>query len=127
VVIGRKDLSKYNILQENDHASTPGKLLIMHKKTNMPGRNSIFLFPKKYYPGMKNYAQFNIIIGDFIRIVIFFFKYNTFYFTYPPRKHDFNHILPSCLLFIAKSRKYHSVVVLLHNDKWLKKVFNLVS
>jgi hypothetical protein len=26
------------------------------------------------------------------------------------------------LLFIAKSRKYHPVVVLLHNDKWLKKI-----
>ncbi len=33
---------------------------------------------------MKNYAEFNIIIVDFIRIVIVFFKYNTFYFTYPP-------------------------------------------
>ena len=27
-----------------------------------------------------------------------------------------------CLLFIAESRKYHPVVVLLHNDKWLKKI-----
>ena len=59
---------------------------------------------------------------DFIRIVIVFFKYNTFYFTYPPRKQDFSHILPSCLLFIAESRKYHPVVVLLHNHKWLKKI-----
>jgi hypothetical protein len=40
----------------------------------------------------------------------------------PPRKHDFSHILPSCLLFIAESHKYHPVVVLLHNDKWLKKI-----
>ena len=59
---------------------------------------------------------------DYIRIVIVFFKYNTLYFTHPPRKHDFSHILPSCLLFIAESRKYHPVVVLLHNDKWLKKI-----
>ena len=65
---------------------------------------------------------FNIIIVDFIRIVIVFFKYNTFYFTHPPRKHDFSYILPSCLLFIAESRKYHPIVVLLHNDKWLKKI-----
>jgi hypothetical protein len=35
---------------------TPGKLLIMHKITNMPGRNEMFLFPKKNYHGMKNYA-----------------------------------------------------------------------
>jgi hypothetical protein len=59
---------------------------------------------------------------NFIRIVIVFFKYNTFYFTHPPRKHDFSYILPSCLLFIAESRKYHPVVVLFHNDKWLKKI-----
>jgi hypothetical protein len=76
---------------------------------------------------MKNYAQFNIIIVDFIRIVIIFIKYNTFYFTYPPRKHDFSHILPSCLLFIAESGKYHPVVVLLHNHKWLKKFSKKVS
>jgi hypothetical protein len=48
-----------------------------------------------------------------MRIVIVFFKYNTFYFTYPPRKRDFSHILPSCSLLIAESRKYHPVVVLL--------------
>ena len=76
---------------------------------------------------MKNYAQFNIIIVDFIRIVIIFIKYNTFYFTYPPRKHDFSHILPSCLLFIAESGKYHPVVVLLHNHEWLKKISKKVS
>jgi hypothetical protein len=34
-------------------------------------------------------------------------------FTYP---------LDPCLLFIAESRKYHAVVVLLHNDKWLKNI-----
>ena len=62
-----------------------------------------------------------------MRIVIVFFKYNTFYFTYPPRKHDFSHILPSCLLFIAESRKYHPIVVLLHNHKWLKKISKKVS
>ena len=87
----------------------------------------MFLFPKQNYHGMKNYAQFNIIIVDFISIVIVFFKYNTFYFTYPPRKHDFSHILPSCLLFIAESGKYHPVVVLLHNHKWLKKISKKVS
>ena len=76
---------------------------------------------------MKNYAQFNIIIVDFIRIVIIFIKYNTFYFTYPPQKHDFSHILPSCLLFIAESGKYHPVVVLLHNHEWLKKISKKVS
>jgi hypothetical protein len=66
-----------------------------------------------------------------MRIVIVFlnfFKYNTFYFTYPPQKHDFSHILPSCLLFIAESGKYHPVVVLsLHNHKWLKKISKKVS
>jgi hypothetical protein len=67
---------------------------------------------------VKNYAQFNIIIVDFIRIVIIFIKYNTFYFTY----RDFSQILPSCLLFIAESGKYHPVVVLLHNHEWLKKI-----
>ena len=46
--------------------------------TNMPGRNLMFLFPKKNYHGMKNYAEFNIIIVVFIRIVIVFCKYNTF-------------------------------------------------
>ena len=76
---------------------------------------------------MKNFAQFNIMIVDFIRIVIIFIKYNTFYFTYPPRKHDFSHILPSCLLFIAESGKYHPVVVLLHNHEWLKKISKKVS
>ena len=99
----------------------------MHKITNMPGRNYIFLFPKKNYHGVKNNAQFNIIIVDFIRIVIIFIKYNTFYFSYPPRKHDFSHILPSCLLFIAESCKYHPVVVLLHNHEWLKKISKKVS
>jgi hypothetical protein len=49
-------------------------------------------------------------------------KKKKFYFTHPPRKHDFSHILPSCLLFIAESRKYHPVVVLLHNNQWLKKI-----
>ncbi len=70
VVIGRKNLSKYN-------------------------QEWIFIFfsvgggVQKFQGGggddhMKNYAEFNIIIVDFIRIVIVFFKYNTFYFTYPP-------------------------------------------
>ena len=77
--------------------------------------------------GVKNNAQFNIIIVDFIRIVIIFIKYNTFYFTNPPRKHDFSHILPSCLLFVAESGKYHPFVVLLHNHKWLKKISKKVS
>ena len=45
----------------------------------------------------------------------------------PPRKHDFSHILPSCLLFIAEFSKYHPVVVLLHNHKWLKKISRKVS
>jgi hypothetical protein len=58
VVIARKNLSEYNILQENDHAplqtAGAGQLLIVHKITNMP-RNSIFLFPKNYH-GMKNCA-----------------------------------------------------------------------
>jgi hypothetical protein len=54
-------------------------------------------------------------------------KYNTFYFTYPPRKHDFSHILPSCLLFITEYRKYHPVIVLLHNHKWLKNISKKVS
>jgi hypothetical protein len=77
--------------------------------------------------GVKNYAQFNIIIVDFTRIVNIFIKYNTFYFTYHPRKHDFSHILPSCLLFITQSCKYHPGVVLLHNHKWLKKISKKVS
>jgi hypothetical protein len=75
--------------------------------------------------GVKNYAKFNINIVDIIRIVIVFFKYNTFYFTYPQRKHDFSHILWSCLLFIAESRKHHPVVVLLL--EWLKKISKKVS
>ena len=93
-----------------------GKLLIMHKITNMPGKN---------YHGVKNYAQFNTIIVDFIRIVIIFIKYNTFYFTYPPRKHDLSHILPSCLLFIPEYGKYHPIIVL--NHEWLKKISKKVS
>jgi hypothetical protein len=76
---------------------------------------------------VKNYAQFNIIIVNFIRIVIIFIKNNTFYFTYPPRKHDFRHILPYCFLFIAESGKYHPVVALLHNHEWLKKISKKVS
>jgi replication initiation and membrane attachment protein DnaB len=43
-------------------------------------------------------------------------------FHLPLRKHDFSHILPSCLLSIAESRKYHPVVLLLYNNKWLKKI-----
>ena len=39
----------------------------------------------------------------------------------------FSHILPSCLLFIAESGKYHPVVVLLNNHKWLKKISKKVS
>jgi hypothetical protein len=31
------------------------------------------------------------------------------------------------LLFIAESGKYHPVVVLLHNHKWLKKISKKVS
>jgi hypothetical protein len=49
-----KNLCKYNILQENDYSSP--QLLIMHKITNIHGRNYISLFPKKNYDGMKNYA-----------------------------------------------------------------------
>ncbi|CAB4035138.1 Hypothetical predicted protein, partial [Paramuricea clavata] len=64
-------------------------------------------FQKKIYYGVKNCAKLNIIIVD----VIIFIKYNTFYFIYPPRKHDFSHILPSSFLFIAESGKYHPVVV----------------
>jgi hypothetical protein len=30
--------------------------------------------------------------------------------------------LPSCLLYIAVSRRYHPVVVLLHNARWLKTI-----
>ena len=33
----------------------------------------------------------------------------------------------SCLLFIVESGKYHQVVVLLHNHKWLKKISKKVS
>jgi hypothetical protein len=39
----------------------------------------------------------------------------------------FCHILPSCLLFIAESGKYHPVVELLHNHKWLKRISTKVS
>ena len=41
---------------------------------------------------------------------------------HPPQQHNFSHILPSCLLFISESGKYHPVVVLLHNHKWLNKI-----
>ena len=58
---------------------------------------------------------------DFIKLSLFSLNiiYIIFHF---PRKHDFSHILQSCLLFIAESVKYHAVVVLLHNHKWLKKI-----
>ena len=36
-------------------------------------------------------------------------------------------LLPYCLLFIAESGKYHPVVALLHNHKWLKKISKKVS
>jgi hypothetical protein len=42
-------------------------------------------------------------------------------------EHDFSHILPYCLLFIAESGKYHPVVALLHNHKWLKNISKKVS
>ena len=52
-----------------------------------------------------------------IRIVIVFFKYNTIY------------IFRSGLLFYRQlnSGKYHPVVALLHNHKWLKKISKKVS
>ena len=34
----------------------PSQQLIMHETTNIAGRNLIFLFPKKDYHAMKNYA-----------------------------------------------------------------------
>jgi hypothetical protein len=71
----------------------------MHEITNMPGRVLNLSFSKKKFHRMKNYAYFNIIIVDFIRIVIVLYKYNTFDFTYSPPKYDFSHILPTCSLF----------------------------
>jgi hypothetical protein len=59
---------------------------------------------------------------DFIRIVIVFFKYIVNFISLTPRKHDFSHILQYCLLYIAESREYHPVFVLLHNHKWRKNI-----
>ena len=64
------------------------------------------------------------------RIVIIFFKYNTFYFTPPPppppppRKTRFQPYFAVLFAFYCqlKSGKYHPVVALLHNHKWLKKI-----
>jgi hypothetical protein len=39
----------------------------------------------------------------------------------------FSHILSPCLLFIAESRKYNPVVILLHNQKMAREDFNQVS
>ena len=58
----------------------------------------------------------------FIRIDIVLFKYNALYFTYPPPKHDFSHILPSCSRFTAESQQFHPKVVLLHNNPWLRNI-----
>ena len=70
---------------------------------------------------MKIYALFNIIIVDSIRINIVLLKYNALYFTYPPppEKRDFSHIYRLVLLFIADSRKYHQILTLLNNNRWL--------
>ena len=35
-------------------------------------------------------------------------------------KHDFSHIYRLVLLFIADSRKYHQILTLLNNNRWLK-------
>ena len=50
MVIGRKNLSKYNILQENDHAQSAGQLLIMHKITNI-----MYLAETKFPYFLNNY------------------------------------------------------------------------
>ena len=63
-----------------------------------------------------------MIIVNFIKIEVVFSKSKTFYFTYPLPKHDFSHILPSCLSFIAESREYHPSVALSYNHKWIKNI-----
>ena len=72
-----------------------------------------------------------------IRIVIVFFKYNTFYFTYPPppppplQENTISAILYFAVLIAfyrqLKSGKYHPVLANLHNHKWLKKISKKVS
>jgi hypothetical protein len=76
----------------------------MQKITNTHGRNEIFLFPKKNYHGMKNYAQLNIIIVVFIRIVIVFYKHNIF-ISLTPTKTRFQPYFALLFAFIAVSRK----------------------
>jgi hypothetical protein len=46
--------------------------------------------------------KFNIIIVVFIRIVIVFFKYNTFYFTYPPHENTIS-IFSRLVCFLSPS------------------------
>ena len=69
-----------------------------------------------------NRVYFNTNIVNFIRIDIALFKYNALYFTYPPPKHEFSHILPSCSRFTAESQQVHPSVVLLHNNPWLRNI-----
>ena len=69
---------------------------------------------------MENYAKFNTIIVDFIRINIVLLKYNALYFTSPPpKKNDFNHIYCFVLLFITDSRKNHQILTFLNNNGWI--------
>ena len=43
----------------------PGQQLIMHKMTEIAGRNYIYIFPTKNYHNMKNHVQLNPIVADF--------------------------------------------------------------
>ena len=72
---------------------------------------------------MKNYAY---IIIDFISINTVLLKNNALYFTCPQTKHYLSNVtvchLPSCLVLIAEACKYHSTLVCLHYNKWLKNI-----
>ena len=72
---------------------------------------------------MENYAY---IIIDFISINTALLKNNALYFTCPQTKHYLSNVtvcqLPSCLVLIAEACKYHSTLVCLHYNKWLKNI-----
>jgi hypothetical protein len=65
--------------------------------------------------------EFNIQAGKGFSILNVL-KNNTIYFTYFPTKTRFQPYFVDLFAFIAESRKYHPVVVPLHNDKWLNKI-----
>ena len=72
---------------------------------------------------MKNYAQFNITTVGLTSISVVLSRYNALHFTYLAPKRDFiRHILSSCSLFFAASRRFQPIVVASHNDRCLRKM-----